>query len=156
MGASIRLRIRASGDLRCAIFPKFTTLSARLIMTVRVALASTVAAQGATRALKRRFRREHDRKCRRSSGIDAKGAPAMVVVARREGGRLPLCTSCFELADRDARARAHFAELNNRMPVDTLHFSTFDAAIVVAVAQPGHSRRHAYSTQSLEGLRVAA
>ena len=69
-----------------AAYPFTWALPSWLIMAVRVALASTVAAQGATRALKRRFRREHDRKCRRWSGIDAKGAPAMVVVARREGG----------------------------------------------------------------------
>lgn len=37
-----------------------------------------------------------------------------------------------------AHGRIAFAELN-RMPVDTLHFSTIDAAIVEAVAQPGHA-----------------
>ena len=42
--------------------------------------------------------------------------------------------------------------------VDTLHFSTIDAAIVEAVAQPGHAHGscHVCSTPSLEGAPVAA
>jgi len=47
---------------------------------VRVALASSISAQGAARALQRRFWREHDGAWECSCEFDAKGAPTMEVV----------------------------------------------------------------------------
>lgn len=75
-------------------------------MPIRVALASSISAQGAARALQRRFGRKHDRAWGYSCEFDAKGAPTMEVV--REGDVVDSsCVPCvFELSDRDLRARA--------------------------------------------------